>query len=385
VRRGSLLAIAGALLLLTNGALAHDPSSYGGVFRSRDLGATWLNADVGIFLSAALTVAVDPRDSSHLLAGTDVGLLRSHNGGRSWQAEAPEQIFGAVFAVAFLDDGEICAAASGVFRRMADRWTAARAPKAATPARVIVAATPRLYLVGRDGLFASEDGGQSFGEVAGVAPAGRMTALALARAPYAMLIGVIDGRVMTSEDGGLSWQDGGLGEPGAPVDMVTVDAQVPGRTWAASAATLMRSDDLGARLAPLWRPVGRPLPEPATIIRGVAAHAAILVVTTNRGTYRSADGGETWTLKEDNLPIHLEAGPLARDPADAGVIYAVYSLLPYAEVWRAASEGGNLLARLDVLSIAGAGAFCLLMLISGTIAVRWLVQRRAAGALRAPR
>ena len=49
-------------------------------------------------------------------------------------------------------------------------------------------------------------------------------------------------------------------------------------------------------------------------------------------------------LKEDNLPIHLEAGPLARDPSDAGVLYAVYSLMPYSEVWRAAIEGGNLLA-----------------------------------------
>jgi photosystem II stability/assembly factor-like uncharacterized protein len=385
VRRRKFLGIVGALLLMTGSAPAHDPSSYGGVFRSRDLGATWLNADVGLFLSAALTVAVDPRDSSHLLAGTDVGLLRSHNGGRSWQAEAPELIFGAVFAAAFLDDGEICAAASGVFRRTAGRWAAARAPKAATPARAVVAGTSRLYLVGREALFASEDGGRSFGEVAGVAPAGGMIALALARAPREMLVGVIDGRIMTSVDGGLSWQDGGLGGPGAPVDMVTVDPQVPGRTWAASAATLMRSDDLGARLAPVWRSVGHPLPEPGTIIRGVAAHAATLVVTTDRGTYRSKDGGETWTLKEDNLPIHLEAGPLARDPADAGVIYAVYSLLPYAEVWRTANEGGNLLARLDALSIAGASAFCLLVLIGGTIAVRWLTQRRAAGAVRAPR
>ena len=44
------------------GASAHDPSAYGGLFRSRDLGGIWLNADVGLFLNAALTVAVDPRD-----------------------------------------------------------------------------------------------------------------------------------------------------------------------------------------------------------------------------------------------------------------------------------------------------------------------------------
>jgi len=45
-------------LLLTGagvGAHAHDPSAYGGLFRSRNLGETWLNADVGLFLNAALT------------------------------------------------------------------------------------------------------------------------------------------------------------------------------------------------------------------------------------------------------------------------------------------------------------------------------------------
>src|ERR1700747_2659742 len=73
---------------LVSGASAHDPSSYGGGFCSRALGATWLNADVGLFLNAALVVAVDPHDSSHLLVGTDLGILRSQNGGRSWGPEA---------------------------------------------------------------------------------------------------------------------------------------------------------------------------------------------------------------------------------------------------------------------------------------------------------
>ncbi len=70
VRRLTLW-LACVVSLLAGGASAHDASSYGGVFRSRDLGAAWLNADVGLFLNAALVIAVDPRDSSHLLVGTD--------------------------------------------------------------------------------------------------------------------------------------------------------------------------------------------------------------------------------------------------------------------------------------------------------------------------
>ena len=82
--------------------------------------------------------------------------------------------------------------------------------------------------------------------------------------------------------------------------------------------------------------------------------------------------------KEDNLPIHIEAGPLARDPGNAGVIYAVFSLMPYAEVWRMAVDGSNLLARIEPVSLAGALSFCVLVLIGGGLAARYLSRRRAA-------
>src|SRR4051812_9267265 len=138
-------------VLACSSSLAHDASSYGGVFRSRDLGAAWVNADVGLFLNAALAIAVDPRDSSHLLAGTDLGLLSSNNGGRNWVPEARDVIIGAVFALVFSPDGRLamCAAASGVFRRDHDGWLRAEAPESATPARAFVAgpANDRFYLL----------------------------------------------------------------------------------------------------------------------------------------------------------------------------------------------------------------------------------------------
>ena len=85
-----------------------------------------------------------------------------------------------------------------------------------------------------------------------------------------------------------------------------------------------------------------------------------------------------WVLKEDNLPIHLEAGPLARDPTDPGLIYAVYSLMPYSEVWRAANEGGNLLARMDPISLAGGISFFLLVLLGGGFVAFKLAGARSA-------
>jgi hypothetical protein len=140
----------------------------------------------------------------------------------------------------------------------------------------------------------------------------------------------------------------------------------------------MFSDDSGAT----WRAVGRPLPEAGTV-RGIAANAeaTTLTATTDRGTNHSADGGETWVAREDNLPTHIEAGPLARDPGDPRVIYAVYSLTPYGEVWRMAVESGNLLARIEPISLAGGVSFCLLILIGSGFAARHLARRRATNRL----
>jgi photosystem II stability/assembly factor-like uncharacterized protein len=366
--------------LFAGSASAHDASSYGGVFRSRDLGGAWLNADVGLFLNAALVIAVDPRDSSHLLVGTDLGILSSHNGGRSWAPEARDLIIGAVFAVAFSPDGElaVCAAASGVFRRDRDSWLRAEAPDSAIPAQALVGgpANDRFYLLGRGRLFSSEDGGRTYAVVPGLPQTSEMTALVMIAGSAGTLAAVIDGRTMISRDGGRTWSDAGFGGADAPVDMIATDATRPQRIWAAAHGRIVNSDDLGSS----WHSVGRSLPEPKARVRGIAASAdaATVVISSDRGIYRSEDGGQTWAPKEDNLPIHIEAGPLARDPKDAGVIYAVFSLMPYAEVWRMAVDGGNLLARIEPIRLAGALSFFVLVLIGGGLAARHLSRRRTA-------
>jgi photosystem II stability/assembly factor-like uncharacterized protein len=366
-----------ALTMASASVGAHEPSAYGGLFRSRDLGETWLNADVGLFLNATLTVAVDPGDPNHLLMGTDIGLLRSSNGGRSWAPEGGGQIIGAVFALGFSPDGRnaLAAAPSGVFRFEDGHWTNAAAAQAAAPARAIAASgAGRIYLLGQTELFVSDDGGRNFSRSPAMLPEGsEMTALAVAAKPKEVLLAVIDGALMASEDGGGQWQRRADGLGDAQIDTVVLDPGVPNRVWAAGGGRIYVSDDLGL----VWRAVGQALPEPGISVRGIAADptTTTLVMTTARGMYRSVDGGSTWALTEGNLPVHLEAGPLVRDPTDARTLYAAYSLMPYAEVWRTALEGSNLLARTDPISLAGGLAFVLLLIIIGALLVRWLARR----------
>jgi photosystem II stability/assembly factor-like uncharacterized protein len=362
------------------GACAHDPSTYGGLFRSRNLGGTWLNADVGQFVNAALTVALDPRDQNHLLMGTDSGLLRSQNGGRSWMPEARDRIVGSVFAIAFSPNGDsvMAAAPSGVFRFHDAQWSRASLPDGAVPARVLAfgASPDHVYLLGDKAVFASDDRGQSFHRVVNdLAPDSKMMTLAVVRRPQEVVLAVIEGRLMTSDDGGQHWRERVVSVSGSQVDTCALDPYWPTRLWAASADQIFVSDDLGLN----WHAVGRRLPEPETSVRGIAAdqNAATLVVTTHRGLYRSEDGGLNWALIEGSLPIHLEAGPLVRDERDPKTLYAVYSLMPYPEVWRMALQGGNLLSHSDPVSLAGGLAFVLLLMISGGLLIVWLARRRS--------
>jgi photosystem II stability/assembly factor-like uncharacterized protein len=357
-------------------AVAHDASSYGGVFRSRSMGGSWLNADVGLFLSAALVLAVDPRDPNHLLMGSDSGLLASVNGGRSWTQEAPTLIRGAAFAVAFSPDGGIalCAAPDGIYRNADRSWRRSDAPMGATPGRGIVfgEAPGRVYLLGQDRLFSSNDGGTHFVRVP--SDADGLETLAILRGPSETLFAVARGSLVVSKDGGRGWRERRVTDTAATVDTVIADPAVAGRVWVAAANQLHVSSDGGVS----WQAIGNLLPESRTVVRGIAADpaATTLVVTTHRGTYRSTDAGARWALEEGNLPVHLEAGPLARDPADPRILYVVYSLIPYPEVWRSALDGSNLLARVDPMSLVGGLALLLLLLLSGMLLVALLVRRR---------
>ena len=127
-----------------------------------------------------------------------------------------------------------------------------------------------------------------------------------------------------------------------------------------------------------WQAVGQPLAETGTSVRGIAVSSdgRTVVLTTHRGVQRSLDGGNSWKLVEGNLPVHLEAGPLIRDPHDAATLYAGFSLTPYGEVWRRADEGNNLLSQIDPISLAGGAAFLGLIVVGGVLAARRLARLR---------
>ncbi len=348
------------------------------MFRSRDDGAAWLSADAGLFVGAALALAVSPIDPNHLLYGTDTALLRSRNGGRDWAVQAPQLFNGPTLAVAFSADGKSAWAATpaGVFSSHDDAtWVPSAVAAVAIPARVIAPGVQpgHAYLLGARGVFASTDGGRSFVRIGqSDLPDSPGRALLVTGSAPQTLLAVIDGRLWLSSDAGQSWAARDAGLPHAQVQALALDRDEPRRWWAASAKQVHVSDDSGST----WRPWGQPISETSVTIHGlaVAQGGARIVLTTHKGLLRSVDGGATWAQAEGALPVHLEAGPLLADPHDAQTLYAGFALVPYAELRRRAEQGTNLVSQLDPVSVAGAAAFLLLLLIGGALGARKLTR-----------
>lgn len=301
--------LACALLLATWPVVAHahDASGWGGLFRSRDGGATWFSANQGRLVGAALAIAVDPRDADHLLLGTDDGVLVSRNGGRDWEigASSPR---GPVSAVALDQRGQALAATGlAVFRAQAGGvWEAVVVPTGFTPVRSFIRGSVpgQVYALNKRGVQRSEDSGQTWAAFGSGLPDGDVTSLLVL--PETVLC-VVDGRVWAAEPASGIWQDRSDGLPSGPVQGLSVDAR--GTVWAAVGEQVFTWD------GPAWRSVGTRLPESGTEIRGIAGGAR-LIVSTHRGVYASTDDGVTWNAAADNVPGHLEAGPLVSDPTD---------------------------------------------------------------------
>jgi photosystem II stability/assembly factor-like uncharacterized protein len=374
-RRLASLSLTLLVVLWSASASAHDPSGWGGLFRSRDHGATWVSANQRLFVGGAIALAISPTDTNHLLLGTDSGLLRSRNGGRDWTLEAPALLVGAVFAVAFAADGQRALASTslGIFRsEMENDWHETSAPRGAAPARAILRGTEvgRVYLAGWTGLSRSDDWGRSWSNAANGLPEEPTTALLVVSGSPATLYAVVGGRIWTSLDGARRWASAGAKMPTGRIDALGLDATNSARLWAMGADGLFKSVVGGAN----WEAIGRRLPEPNITVRGLVAAEADVVVTTDRGLYRSSRGNDRWELVIADLPFLLEAGPLLRDPVDPATLYAGFALVPYAKLWRRAAERDGVLARVGPTGLVGGAVLLVLVLLGALAALRWLGQ-----------
>jgi photosystem II stability/assembly factor-like uncharacterized protein len=362
------LSVALATALSAGAVAAHDASGWGGLFRTRDAGANWQLVNTGSFVSGALALAVSPADSHHLLMGTDTGVSRSRNGGRDWTVEARDVFAGPAFGVVFDADGQraLIAASAAVFRSDGNLWRRVSVPSGSMPVRAVVAGgvRGRVYLAGQRGLFRSDDWGQSWSSIGGALQTSYANAITISRERPDAVYVVAGGRAWASSDAGRHWESRSTGLPPRGVEALTLDPLEPARLWSVAEDQIFRSDDSGRS----WRPVGRPVPERPILARALAVVPGAIVIATERGVYRSADDGASWTLGGEALPAHLEAGMLARDPAEPATVYAGFAV-----------RSRDLLAALAIKESAAASRVTLIWVVCGFGALAVVLLAGVAG------
>ncbi|HEX7957362.1 MAG TPA: YCF48-related protein [Pyrinomonadaceae bacterium] len=150
--------------------------------------------------------------------------------------------------------------------------------------------------------------------------------------PRRLYFGTIDGQVYTSADAGETWSRvEGFNRPGLLIDNIIVDPRDSKVIYAAAhrhkeAGGFFKTTDGGRT----WREAEQLKGDGIHSLTQAAKNPDILLAGTNRGVWRSADGGERWEqLNTSATPGLINVESLAVDPRDSDVIYAGTWYLPY--------------------------------------------------------
>jgi photosystem II stability/assembly factor-like uncharacterized protein len=320
------------------------PSTYPGVYKSTDGGASWSAGAVNFGMPTppngayvlVNALAIDPQNPSTLYAGTNIGVLKTTDGGTSWSAanfglpnDTPNGFYGTSVNALAIDPQNT--------------------------STVYAAVNNMNGLSPSDGLFKSTDGGASWNALK---PGPLCCVFALAIDPqspsalYAVLGPDVSpgpfSRLFKSTDAGESWADTGLPR----VLAVAIDPLDSGRLYAGTdGGGVFRSGDggtswsainSGLRASGVYNLVTDPQ-NTSTLYATVSA-----CCPPSAGLFKSTDGGTSWSLASSGLPENV-VGPPAIDPQNPSTIYTggwdwagVFKSTDGGVSWSAANSGLNL-------------------------------------------
>jgi photosystem II stability/assembly factor-like uncharacterized protein len=283
----------------------------GGVFKTTDGGATWQAANGGLFGEETAgdrghrllegyvySLVVDPRDSETVYAGTfRRGLLKTTNGGASWQSLAPRMVGPVV-----LDPND--------------------------PETIYVGSVGAAVGGGRaeSGISMSTDGGRTW-QPAGLSGA-NVDALAVdPEHPEILYAGTAEG-LLKSSDGGNTWRAGGLK---GWVSGVKIDPERPTTLYAATSSGVHKSTDGGRT----WRALdaGREARDGVNALALDPRNSARLYAGTGAGVLKSTDAGRGWKVSTSGM-----SGARVEDLAAAGRNSA-YALVSSQGLYKRARGG----------------------------------------------
>lgn len=326
--------------------LEQDPSSsdtfyaatWGDLYRSTDGGNTWTPLDLE---RPVVSIEIDPTDSSKLYAGTDRGeLATSLDGGVTWSFRTDPDPFGlnapaivlldpttpSTLYVGFVESSAFPGTTPGVLKSTdgGASWEGVDDGIESFPI-FSMAMDPQnpavLYLGTRGAVLQTTDGAASWSVLgAGELPSNREV-LSLAVDPadsdriYAGLD--IEG-IYRSDDGGLTWNEKTTGLSGFEVRDFAFDPTDSSIVYSADSLGVFRSSDRGE----MWTAANDGL--------FALTMATVLVDPTDAdhlltggflGVFRSTDGAQSWIPTNTGL-AHRSVFRLLADPVTPSTVYA---------------------------------------------------------------
>lgn len=275
---------------------------HGGVYKSIDGGLFWKHGENDPSFNSVTVVAIDPKLTNTLYAGTDRGIIKSTDGGVSWftvstglirsyimdlviDPVTPSTLYAGTFSGVFIstDSGESWTA---INTGLTDTDISSLAIDPLTPTHLYAGTFTR-------GIFKSMNGGTNW-----KATGTGLTNLNVADVvinpvtPTTVYIGVYDG-IFCSLDGGESWKPVSLGTTNADIRFLQLDPLSPTTLYAiTNNGGLYKSSNSGKN----WIEVNPLLTQ--TQIRIITIDPvtpSTLFVGTEFGLFKSLDGGLSWS------------------------------------------------------------------------------------------
>jgi photosystem II stability/assembly factor-like uncharacterized protein len=302
-----------SLAVSADGQQLYAGTAGGGVFASLDGGRTWANSYSGQFVP---NLALNPTNPTQAVASLRNQLVRTQDGGKSWQTLPLAWAGDEIVSLLWLADGALGAGTGQgrlyYSRDGGDSWVEGGAglPSGGVLDLAMAAGSPPLHLWAATwtGVYSSNDGGQTW----------RNMAPALG-SPYAFTILSADqGLLLGTRAGLFRWQPDSRGwiavEGNFPAGGITSLANDPQNSQVLYAGTsssgLYSSQDGGAD----WQRLPtRNFGIPAVAVDSKDPQRIYILAAWER-VYESRDGGQSWDARWKGLGETIEATSIAVDP-----------------------------------------------------------------------
>jgi photosystem II stability/assembly factor-like uncharacterized protein len=285
--------------------------TFNGMFRSDDAGDTWkqLPTQSTPGLLHVESLAIDPRTTNTIYAGTWYLPYKSVDGGQSWTSIKNGIIDDSdIFAIDIdpRDPNHIIASAcSGIYetKNAGESWRKVQGiPSQSRRTRAILQhpSVPGMVFAGTtEGFWLSDKGGDADSWMVTTSRQLEINSIAVHPSrPDMVFIATNNYGVMVSNDGGKTFNPTNGGFSGRFANAILADRETPNRVYASTINTatgggfFFVSDNNGES----WKPSMRSMPSRLITyaILQDARDANIIYLGTNLGVYRSIDRGTTW-------------------------------------------------------------------------------------------